>query len=31
MREKIQKSINTISENFENIISKKFDKILSKL
>ncbi|MBQ8660046.1 MAG: aminoacyl-tRNA hydrolase [Alphaproteobacteria bacterium] len=29
--EKIQKSINTISENFENIISKKFDKILSKL
>ena len=27
--EKIQKSINVISENFENIISKKFDKILS--
>lgn len=30
-REKIEKSIDILSNNFENIITKKFDKILSKL
>ncbi|MBR1544735.1 MAG: aminoacyl-tRNA hydrolase [Alphaproteobacteria bacterium] len=30
-KEKIEKSITTISQNFDNLISKNFDKILSKL
>ncbi|MCR5506504.1 MAG: aminoacyl-tRNA hydrolase [bacterium] len=30
-KEKIEKSINIISQNFDNLVSKNFDKILSKL